>query len=54
MWSQLVNPPSGVHGVANLTRAVTTDLSAWIRDWSVANYADDFIPGVQSVDAHPS
>jgi Bacterial Ig-like domain (group 1)./Peptidase M30. len=54
MWFQLANPPSGVHGLSNLTHAITTDLSAWIRDWSVANYADDFIPGVQSVNVHPS
>lgn len=38
----------------SLTRAVTTDLSAWVRDWSVADYADAFIPGAQPVDMHPS
>lgn len=54
LWFQLANPPPGIHGVLNLTRAVTTDLSAWVRDWSVANYADDFIPGAQPVDMHPS
>ena len=54
MWFQLANPPSGVHGVGNLTRAVTQDLSAWVRDWSIANYADDFVPGVSAVDTHPS
>ena len=54
MWFQLANPPPGVHGVGNLTRAVTQDLSAWVRDWAIANYADDFVPGVSSVDTHPS
>jgi hypothetical protein len=54
LWFDLVNPPSGVSGVANLTRAVTTDLGAWVRDWAVANYADDFIPGIQAIDSHPS
>jgi len=54
MWFKLANPPPGIHGVANLTQAVTADLSAWVRDWSVANYADDFIPGAQSVDMQPS
>lgn len=54
MWFQLTNPPPGIHGVSNLTRAITTDLGAWVRDWSVANYADDFIPGTQPVDMHPS
>jgi Bacterial Ig-like domain (group 1) len=54
MWFQLANPPPGIHGVANLTRAVTPDLSAWVRDWTVANYADDFATGVQSVDTYSS
>jgi hypothetical protein len=54
LWFDLANPPSGVSGVANLTRAVTTDLGAWVRDWAVANYADDFIPGIQAIDSHPS
>jgi len=54
MWFQLANPPAGIHGVSNLTRAITTDLSAWVRDWSVSNYADDFIPGIQPVDMDPS
>jgi hypothetical protein len=54
LWFDLANPPSGVSGVANITRAVTTDLGAWVRDWAVANYADDFIPGIQSIDSHPS
>jgi len=50
LWFQLANPPAGIHGVSNLTRAITPDLSAWVRDWSVSNYADDFIPGIQSID----
>jgi hypothetical protein len=54
LWFQLANPPSGIHGVANLTRAITPDLSAWIRDWTVATYADDFVPGAQSVALDPS
>jgi hypothetical protein len=54
MWLQLANPPAGIHGLSNLTRAVTPDLSAWIRDWTVANYADDFATGVQSVDTYLS
>ncbi len=54
LWFDLANPPSGVSGVSNVTRAVTTDLGAWVRDWAVANYADDFIPGIQAIDSHPS
>jgi hypothetical protein len=49
-----VNPPPGIHGIANLSRVVTSDLSAWVRDWSVATYADDFVPGAQPVDTDPS
>jgi hypothetical protein len=54
MWFQLANPPPGVHGIPNIQRAVTPDLSTWVRDWAIANYADDFIPGVSFVDTHPS
>ncbi len=54
MWFQLANPPSGIHGWSNLTRVLTPDLSAWVRDWTVANYADDFVPGIAAVNTHPS
>jgi hypothetical protein len=54
LWFQLANPPSGIHGLANLTRAITPDLSAWIRDWTVTTYADDFVPGAQPIDLNPS
>jgi hypothetical protein len=33
---------------------VTPDLADWVRDWSVANYADDFIPGISTVDTDAS
>jgi hypothetical protein len=54
MWFQLANPPPGINGLSNLTRVITPDLSAWVRDWTVANYADDFVPGISAVDTHPS
>jgi hypothetical protein len=54
LWFQLANPPAGVHGLSNLTRSVTSDLSAWVRDWTVANYADYFSTEAQPVDMHPS
>jgi hypothetical protein len=54
LWFQLANPPAGVHGLSNLTRSVTSDLGGWVRDWTVANYADDFATGAQPVDMHPS
>jgi len=54
MWFQLANPPTGVHGIANITHAVTPDLAGWVRDWTIANYADDFVPGVASVYTYPS
>jgi hypothetical protein len=54
LWFQLANPPAGVHGLSNLIRSVTPDVSAWVRDWTVANYADDFATGAQPVDMYPS
>jgi hypothetical protein len=54
MWFQLANPPAGVHGLSNLARSVTPDVSAWVRDWTVANYADDFATGAQPVDSYSS
>ena len=54
MWLDLVNAPANIHGLANLTRVITPDLSGWVRDWTIANYADDFVPGVQSIYTHPS
>jgi hypothetical protein len=53
-WFQLVNPPSGSRGLSNLSRVFGLDLISWIRDWAIANYADDLIPGVPNVDTHPS
>jgi hypothetical protein len=37
-----------------LAATVVAMMVAWVRDWSVANYADDFIPGTQLVNMHPS
>ena len=54
LWHQLANPPAGLHGVANLNQAFGSDISLWIRDWAIANYADDFIFGLQSTYTHPS
>src|SRR5690348_1405563 len=54
MWFDLVNAPANIHGLANLTRVITPDLSGWVRDWTIANYADDFVPGVQTIYTHPS
>jgi len=54
MWFQLANPPPGIHGLSNITRVVTPDLAGWVRDWSVANYADDFIPGIPVLDTEAS
>ena len=54
MWFDLVNAPANVHGIGNLTRVITPDLSGWVRDWAAANYADDFVPGVQTIYTYPS
>jgi hypothetical protein len=53
-WFQLVNPPAGTHGFPNMMRVFGPDLSSWVRDWAIANYADDFIPALASVTTHPS
>ena len=53
-WFQLANPPADVHGIGNINRALTPDLGAWVRDWTIANYTDDFIPGVPSANTHPT
>lgn len=54
IWFQLVNAPAGSRGLLNLSRVFGLELTSWIRDWAIANYADDFIPGVPLVDTHPS
>jgi hypothetical protein len=54
MWFQLANPPTGLHGISNITHAVTPDLAGWVRDWTIANYADDFVPGVLPTYTHAS
>jgi len=54
MWFQLANPPAGYRGINNLMRVLGNDLSSWIRDWATANYADDFVSGIQAVDTDPS
>jgi hypothetical protein len=54
MWFQLANPPADVRGIANITRAITDDLSGWVRDWAIANYADDLVPSLQPTFTHPS
>ena len=53
-WFQLANPPAGSHGIQNLTRVFGVDLTAWVRDWAVANYADDFVASVAPSVTHPS
>lgn len=53
-WFQLANPPAGSHGIQNLTRVFSVELTTWVRDWAVANYADDFITGVAPSAKHPS
>jgi hypothetical protein len=53
-WLQLANPPAGSHGIQNLTRVFGVDLTAWVRDWAVANYADDFVGSVAPSVTHPS
>ncbi len=53
-WTQLANPPAGSRGIQNLARVFGPDLTTWVRDWAVANYADDFTAGVAASATHPS
>ena len=53
-WFQLANPTGDLRGLSNLTHSVTQDLASWTRDWSIANYADDFVPGIQDGYKHQS
>ena len=51
-WFALVNNPDS--GVINLRSVLGTDPSPWFRDWTVANYADDGVAGVEARFTHPS
>jgi Peptidase M30. len=51
----LVNPNvASMTGLTNLQRVFGTNLSAQFRDWSVANYVDDAVAGVPTLNLHPS
>jgi hypothetical protein len=54
LWFQLANPPTGSHGVQNLTRVLGPELALLVRDWGVANYADDFVTAIAPPAMHPS
>jgi hypothetical protein len=55
MWYALVNATSASeHGVANLVRVLGNDFGKWVRDWTIANFADDLVDGIPSVYTHPS
>jgi hypothetical protein len=43
-WASLVS--SGSSGLANIASAIGTDVREWLRDWAVAVYTDDAVPGV--------
>jgi hypothetical protein len=51
-WSALVN--TSLLGLANLDAAAGADAMTLSRDWAIANYADDAVPGVASIYTHPS
>jgi hypothetical protein len=53
-WFQLANPSAGSHGIVNLTQIFGASLFSWVRDWAIANYADDFIPALAPAVTHPS
>ncbi len=41
-------------GLDNLRNVVGDDVLAWMRDWSVAVYADDLVPGIEERYTQPS
>jgi len=53
-WFQLANPPAGSRGIQNLMRVFGPDLASWVRDWGVANYADDFVSALPALATNPS
>jgi hypothetical protein len=53
-WFQLANPPPDSHGIQNLTHLFGPDLASWVRDWGIANYADDFVPALPALATNPS
>jgi hypothetical protein len=45
-WFRLVN--SRTSGAANLREVLGEDPSTWVQDWTVALFADDFVPGLET------
>ncbi|HEX2207814.1 MAG TPA: Ig-like domain-containing protein [Longimicrobium sp.] len=43
-----------VTGFANLQRALGSDPRPWVRDWTVSNFTDDVVPGVDARFTQPS
>jgi hypothetical protein len=52
LWKSLVD--AKISGLANLKSALGADPMEWIREWTVAIYADDAVPGVQAKFTQPS
>jgi hypothetical protein len=51
-WFNLVN--SGEVGLPNLQARLAASPMVWTRDWAIANYTDDAVPGVTPEYRHPS
>ena len=51
-WFRLVNSRTG--GIANLREVFGTEPAPLLRDWAIAEYADDTGPGVEERFSHPS
>ncbi|HSU12451.1 Ig-like domain-containing protein [Longimicrobium sp.] len=51
-FNALVN--SADSGLVNLGKVVGPELGAYVRDWQVANYADDAVTGAEARFQHPS
>jgi hypothetical protein len=51
-WARLVTSTEA--GLPNLQAALGSDLQLWFRDWSIATYASDAVPGAAAQYQHPS
>jgi hypothetical protein len=52
LWRALID--GSTTGFANLQQALGTDPRPWVRDWTVANFTDDAVAGVDARFTQPS
>ncbi|HEU4881109.1 MAG TPA: Ig-like domain-containing protein, partial [Longimicrobium sp.] len=52
LWRRLID--GSTTGFANLQQALGTDPRPWVRDWTVSNFTDDAVPGLEARFTQPS